>query len=185
MTPQEQSLITGCIRGDKAAWDAFVQQYSPLVYHTIRKTFVTYHAESTSDLVDDLFQDFFLAIVADEFKKLRQFRGDNGCTLASWLRMVAARLTIDELRKRVTSRADAPLELAQPDDTDCAAITDEQLNALSQAIESLPPKDRLLIQFCFRQNLSPPDVAKLLKTSVPAVYTQKSRILSKLRAILK
>ena len=50
VTEKEKSLLAGCIRGDKASWDAFVSQYSPLVYHTIRKTFVTYHAELNSDL---------------------------------------------------------------------------------------------------------------------------------------
>lgn len=38
----------------------------------------------------------------DNFLQLRRFRGDNGCTLASWLRMIAARRTIDHLRKSKT-----------------------------------------------------------------------------------
>lgn len=65
MTEKEKSLLAGCISGDKASWNAFVLQYSALVYHTVRKTFATYHAEFNSDLIDDLFQEFFLAIVRD------------------------------------------------------------------------------------------------------------------------
>jgi hypothetical protein len=34
MTEQENLLIAGCLRGDKSAWDGFVQQYSNLVYHS-------------------------------------------------------------------------------------------------------------------------------------------------------
>ena len=45
MTENEKNLLAGCIRGDNGSWDAFVLQYSDLVYHTIRKTLVTYHAE--------------------------------------------------------------------------------------------------------------------------------------------
>lgn len=97
MTEKEKALLTGCLRDEKSAWDAFVLQYSALVYHTIRKTFSLYHSEPRADLVEDLFQEFFLLLTQDGFKKLRQFRGDRGCSLASWLRVVAARLTIDFL----------------------------------------------------------------------------------------
>jgi CHAT domain-containing protein len=38
MTDEEKTLIAGCVKADKPAWDEFVQQYSKLVYHTIRKT---------------------------------------------------------------------------------------------------------------------------------------------------
>ena len=102
----EKALITACVRGDRRAWDAFVGQYSALIYHTIKKTFSLYHAEPRSDLVEDLYQEFFVAIVRDDFKKLRQFRGDKGCSLASWLRLLCARLTIDFLRRQPSTQAE-------------------------------------------------------------------------------
>jgi RNA polymerase sigma-70 factor (ECF subfamily) len=100
MTPQEQSLIADCVRGDKAAWDSFVERYSKLVYHTIKTTASFRQAETPPGFADDLFQDVFLSLVQDDFAQLRRFRGDNGCTLASWLRMIAARRTVDHLRKQ-------------------------------------------------------------------------------------
>src|SRR3954463_13922803 len=101
MTEQERLLISGCGCGDKASWDAFVEQYSSLVYHTIRKTLSFYRADLRGDQIDDFFQEFFITILKDDFKKLRQFRGDAGCTLGSWIRLVASRLVIDSLRKKV------------------------------------------------------------------------------------
>jgi hypothetical protein len=56
VTEQEKSLIAGCVKGDKATWDAFVRQYSGLIYHTIKKTLSLHHTEPRSDIVDDLFQ---------------------------------------------------------------------------------------------------------------------------------
>ena len=47
MTEKEQTLIAGCLRSEKAAWDSFVLQYSNLVYHTIKKTLSLHHAEPT------------------------------------------------------------------------------------------------------------------------------------------
>jgi DNA-directed RNA polymerase specialized sigma24 family protein len=86
MKDKERSLLAGCLSGDKAAWDAFVLEYSPLVYHTIKKTLTSYHVEPRSHLVDDLFQDVFVALLRDDFRKLRQFRGErdiarSGCRI--------------------------------------------------------------------------------------------------------
>lgn len=187
MTEKEKTLVVGCVNGEKAAWDAFVLQYSALVYHTIRKTFSLYYTEPRADLVEDLFQEFFLSLIQDDFKKLRQFRGDRGCSLASWLRVVAARLTIDFLRKQkttVNATDTDTIKFNQPDPPG-SLIDDEEERLLSQAVQALPPRDRLFVDLHFRQALPPEEVGAILKVSVNAVYTQKSRILDKLRETLK
>jgi hypothetical protein len=63
MTEQEKTLIAGCLRMDKAAWDQFVQQYSNFVYHTIRKTLTLHHTESRDEAVEELYQEFFISIL--------------------------------------------------------------------------------------------------------------------------
>jgi len=186
MTEKEKTLLAGCLNGEKTAWDAFVLQYSALVYYTIRKTFSLYHTEPRTDLVEDLFQEVFLSLVQNDFKKLRQFRGDRGCSLASWLRLVAARLTIDFLRQQRPPTVEVPdsLPSAQPDPSDSLA-DNEQSARLSQALEGLPTRDRLFLEFYYRKGLPPEEIAAILKVSVSAVYTQKSRLLAKLREILR
>ncbi len=186
MTEREKTLIGGCVAGEKAAWDAFVLQYSGLVYHTIKKTFSLYHSEPRPDSVEDLFQEFFLSLLRDDFKKLRQFRGDRGCSLASWLRVVAARLTTDFLRKREPSKVEftATLPYDQPDPSN-SLIDQEQERSLSQILQALPSRDRLFIDLYFRQSLPPEEIASILRVSVSAVYTRKSRVLDKLGELLK
>jgi len=100
--------------------------------------------------------------------------------------MIAARRTIDQLRK-LKKRA-SPLEesfakefSAEPENE----ITDEKVEKLVDVVAELPPRDRIIIDLCFRQNLSSQDVASILHLSVGAVYTQKSRILAKLRESLE
>jgi len=163
-----------------------VRQYSKLIYHTIRNSAAPHRAETPPDFADDLFQEVFLSLVKDDFRQLRKFRGDHGCSLASWLRMIAARRTIDQLRK-LKKRA-SPLEesfakefSAEPENE----ITDEKVEKLVDVVAELPPRDRIIIDLCFRQNLSSQDVASILHLSVGAVYTQKSRILAKLRESLE
>lgn len=186
MTEKEKALLASCVNGEKAAWDAFVLQYSALVYHTIKKTFTLYHTEPRPDLVEDLFQEFFLSLLRDDFKKLRQFRGDRGCSLASWLRVVAARLTIDHLRKQGPPAVEAtdalPLDQTDPSDS---LIEQEEEKLLLKALQSLRPRDQILIDLCYRQALPVEEIASILRVSVSAVYTQKSRILDKLRESLR
>ncbi|MBM4261565.1 MAG: sigma-70 family RNA polymerase sigma factor [Deltaproteobacteria bacterium] len=186
MTEQEKSLIAGCLRGDKAAWDTFVQQYSNLFYHTIRKTLTTHHVERQDDLIEELFQDIFVALSADGYRKLKQFRGDNGCTLASWLRTVAARLTIDSLRKPKERLVEIPDNLpADRPNIDDTLAQRQQEQRLSEAIQELSDRDKLLVDLHYRKGLDPREIAAILHTSEAAVYTQKSRLIGRLRDILE
>lgn len=185
MTENEKTLLTGCLKGEKAQWDAFVLQYSSLVYHTIKKTLTLYHTEPRGDLVEDLFQEFFLSVLRDNFSKLRQFRGDKGCSLASWLRLVAARLTIDFLRKQKLPTVEIPNGIPSNDpDPFLPLIDQEEGRLLLQALEELPARDRLFLELYYYKGLPLEEIAAILHVSVNAVYTQKSRILSKLRETL-
>lgn len=112
MTDDEQQLLSRCFAGDQAGWSEFVQRYAGLIYHTIKRTSALRGAQTPQDFADDLFQEIFLTLVQDDYFQLRRFRGDHGCTLASWLRMIAARRTIDHLRKSnfAAELLDKPLE---------------------------------------------------------------------------
>jgi RNA polymerase sigma-70 factor, ECF subfamily len=186
MTEKEKTLIAGCLRSEKAAWDSFVAQYSNLVYHTMKKTLSLHHVETRPDLVEDLYQHFFLSLLRNDYKKLRQFRGTHGCSLASWLRLLTARLTIDFLRKQAPTSGEAAgvltrhsSDLAEP------LLNEEQERLMNQAIQTLTPRDRILLDLCYRQALGSEQIAVLLKTSVNAVYAQKSRLLEKIREMLR
>jgi hypothetical protein len=48
MTEKEKTLLAGCVKGDKAAWEAFVLQYSTFAYSTIRKTLTLHQTELPS-----------------------------------------------------------------------------------------------------------------------------------------
>jgi RNA polymerase sigma-70 factor (ECF subfamily) len=188
MTDQEKKLLGACLNGEKSAWDALVQQYSRLVYHSIKKTLRLYHVEPSSDIVEDLFQDFFLSLIRDDFRKLRQFRGERGTNLATWLRIIASRQTIDFLKKRATSangakNATDTLFSNHPDPS-TSLLNQEQSRLLSQSLESLRPRDRLFVELYFYQSLPPEEIAKIRRVSTSAIYTQKNRVLKKLREAL-
>ena len=186
MTPEEQSLIANCVSGEKAAWDEFVRQYSNLVYHTVRKTLHLHHSDPCDDIVEDLYQEVFLSLLANDCRQLKLFRGDGGCTLASWLRMIAARRTIDQLRKSKQEPESLDATANNLVDGPADSVFEHQLaEHLAKAVTDLPARDKLLIALFFRHDLLAQDVASLLHMTVGAVYTQKSRILAMLRRTLE
>jgi CHAT domain-containing protein len=66
MTEEEKILIAACVKGEKAAWDAFVHQYSNLIYHTIKTTFSLHHTDPSSDSVAELVQEVFLSLISTQ-----------------------------------------------------------------------------------------------------------------------
>ncbi len=185
MTSQVKSLVGACLIGKKSAWDGLVQQYSGLVYYTIKKTLSLYHVEPSTDIVEDLFQNFFLSLICDDFRKLRQFRGREGASLACWLRVIVSRQTIDFLRTRKVSISSATeIHSSNHADPSDSLVHQEEERLLSQTLEALAPSDRLFVELYFYQSLPPEEIAKILRVSTSAVYTKKSRILTRLRVSL-
>jgi RNA polymerase sigma factor (sigma-70 family) len=64
-------------------------------------------------------------------------------------------------------------------------VNEQQERLLKQAIQTLSSRDRILLDLCYRQALATEEIAAFLKTSVNAVYAQKSRVLAKIRETLK
>jgi RNA polymerase sigma-70 factor (ECF subfamily) len=181
----EDGILRGCISGDKKKWNIFVQRYSKLIYHTIYKTLRVNDRPANTDDVNDLFQEVFASPYADNFKKLRVFDPVKGCSnLASWLRMITVRMTIDYLRKNksTTSIDELPTEPSQAGDQE-AMIGRESLNHLKELLEKLSAKDKLLIELSYMRELPPEEAAQILHISVGAFYTRKNRIIEKLKKI--
>ncbi len=150
MTEQERILLRGCLKGEKSTWDAFVNQYSGLVYHTIKKTLSFYHVEYYADIVEDLFQEFFLSLMRDDFRKLRQFREERSTNLATWLRIIVSRQAIDFLRRQRPSTGDA-IEIQAPNHANPSIflLNQEQNRLLARALETLRPRDGSLLNSLF------------------------------------
>jgi RNA polymerase sigma factor (sigma-70 family) len=186
MIDYEKKLLRACLHGHKTAWEVLVRRYSRLVYHTITNTLRQFGYSAHADVVEDLYQEFFLSLLRDDFKKLRQFRGKKGCTLASWLRVVASRLTIDYLRRQPRSAPDTlnTFLINQPDYSETLMERENQ-RLLFRAIETLSASDQIFIELYVQQALSPQEIALILRTSLGSIYVRKSRVLEKLRRSLR
>ncbi len=92
-------FVQRCVNGDRLAWDEFIKRYSRLVYSYIYSVFkVKGYFSAPQDAVAELFQEIFLSLIKDNYRRLRSFKARNGCSLASWLRQVSINATINYLR---------------------------------------------------------------------------------------
>jgi RNA polymerase sigma factor (sigma-70 family) len=100
--------------------------------------------------------------------------------------MIATRRTIDHLRRSNRS-ADRSEELLEnhPTETPERWLEHEQSRLLVRALDGLSSRERILIDLLFQKGLPIKDVAAILRMSTGAVYTQKNRILAKLRETLE
>ena len=96
----EREFLRRCFKKDKAAWGEFVDRYSHLIYNYIHSVFRFRGLNPAGDMVHELFQELFLNLIKDNFQKLRQFKGRNNASLASWLRIVTINFCLDHLKKK-------------------------------------------------------------------------------------
>ena len=193
----EQEFIQRCFKQDKAAWDEFVDRYSRLIYNYIYSTFKIKGASTPSDIVNELFQEIFLSLIKDDFKKLRQFKGKNNASLASWLRIITINFCLDYLRKekRTSSSLEEDLDserfrfldiLADQRILAKEALTDqERLQYLSECIDSLSSQDKYFLEMHIYQGINLRDLQVTLSISRSAVDMRKSRLIQKLRDCFK
>ena len=87
------SLPETLLRGEKAAWDAFVRRYGGLVVAAVRGVAMA------QPEVEDLTQEVFVRLCKDDFRLLRTYDPARA-SLSTWITIVARSTARDGLRRR-------------------------------------------------------------------------------------
>lgn len=187
-------LISGCVRGDQKACEELVRRFSRLVYRTVQQVLTVRQVRFFPEDLEDLHNTVFLKLFENRCKKLRQFQGKNGCSLPTWVRIVAARIVLNHLRDRGKdliarernrlSLEDIPeLDARTPNAWDLFQYTERRL-LLEKGIQTLSPRDRLFMRLHFGEGLSLKEVARAMSISSENVYTVKHRAIERLKSVL-
>ena len=189
-------FVQRCVRADKPTWDEFLRKYSRLIYNYIYSVLKIKGFLLTEENIADLFQEILFSLVKDNFKRLRSFKGKNGCSLASWLRQVVINSTIDYIRK---SRAlmdsldeenndELSLKDTLKDDSILVSesiIQEEKSVQLKECIEGLDNEDKYFLELHINRNLGLEELKRLLGISRGAIDMRKFRIISRLKECFK
>lgn len=188
---EERALLKACWRSEAEAWDRFLEQYSRLIYFSIHRTVALKHYRTTPEEVEDLFHDLLVHLIKDDCKKLRLYRGDSGCTVATWLRTITVRFVIDYLRQRARegSKVEIEMEEVQLEVSLANPVTrpdqffqeQEEDRRVEAALLELTKNDRYFMELYYKKGKRPEEVAILLGLSVKTVYSRVSRLREKIQ----
>jgi len=198
---EEKKIVDGCLAGDKSSWDTFVRKYTKLIYNSIYRTLELKGYRIEPDLVEDLHQEVFLSLLKSDFKKLRTFRWERNCSLATWLCVVTRNLVLNFIRsdykhKNLTKSLEEEIENDEEGSLE-DMIRDEKpsikeemdkesmANLLSKHLEKLDTTERTILEMFYIQNLPLEEIARVLGKSEDAVFMQKKRIIGELQKKIK
>lgn len=187
----DRKLIAGCLAGKSDAMEAFIRRFSDPVYRAIQYAFRSRDIRYTKEDLEDLHNSVFLSLFEGRCKKLRQYKGKNGCSLHSWIRLITVRTVIDHLRKTftdaVTRRKDrVSIEIldilkSYEQDPDDLLDTEGQLRLIRKEMKELLPRDRLFLILHFQEGLSIREIAGIMTLSEENAYSLKHRAIDRLR----
>ena len=191
---EDQLLLSRCISGNRRASEIFVRRFSGLVYRYVQNALIIKNISFNSQDVEDLHNTMFLQLFEQECKKLRQYQGRNGCSLASWIRIVTVRIVLNHLRKKgigaiVWQKKQIPLEELpelKGDEIEPWVVMEkaERERLLQNGIQNLTPRDRLFVKLHFDHGLSMVEVASAMQISYQNAYTVKHRAIQRLKSFM-
>lgn len=191
----EAELVRRCVEGNEEAWNAFVDEYAPLVLRIARLRLQAHGLDPAGS--EDVVQRVFVRLVSASCRRLRNFDPRRG-RLAAYIAAVADHAARDwaasESRAR-SSRASRGLvmrtgfgqALSEAVDADFRERLEEKelASRLRLAAESLPPRERLALRLFYSQGLTYPEIALALGVTKGTVASTLSRAREALRTKLE
>jgi RNA polymerase sigma-70 factor (ECF subfamily) len=158
-------LVRRAQEGYLDAYAELVNRHSLLAYRVALR--ILGHHQDAEDVAQD-------ALVT-AWQQLPQFRGES--SFSTWLYRIVTRRALNRIgRDRRHGSADVLSELADDSTrTDVAFERNETVDAVTAAIQALPPAQRVVVVLHHLEGLSYADVAAITASSVPAVRSQLYR----------
>ena len=166
----QDGLPDALLRGEKAAWDAFVRRYGGLVVAAVRGVAAVYGD------VEDLTQDVFVRLCKDDFRLLRSY--DPGrASLSTWITIVARSTARDGLRRR---RAESVPIDAVPE-AQLAIDPVEPVEKLKLPDALLSPRQREILAMLYDREMDVAEIARALGIDPQTVRSAHHKAMLKLR----
>ena len=117
-----EDLVKACVGSDdnEDAWAEFIRRFQPLVAKVVGRTARRQYPHTPPHQVDDLVQETYLKLCADDCRLLRQFQSRHRDSIYGFLKVVVVSVVLDHFKseraqKRDTAHTEALSEQALPD----------------------------------------------------------------------
>ncbi len=184
MQPEAGALdqtLEAAQRGDVAAFNVLVQAFQRQVYN------VCYRTLGNSEDAADASQDAFVSA----FRGLKSFKG-SASGLRSWLLRIAVNVCYDQVRRKqrrpaesLDAQQDHEISIVDPaQGPEQHSLGAETARHIQEAIDQLPPEQRLAVVLCDVQGLSYDEAADVMAVELGTVKSRLSRARAQLRVLL-
>lgn len=186
---EDVELLSYVVRGDDAAWNIFFRRFRGLILSCAIKVSTRSGYRLGPDDLMDVLGDACLNLVAHDYRRLRLYRVNGGCSVASWVGVIATSTTRDFLRRarrhRLEPIADAELDRhASPTSGPEDVLIDRQRRSfVDQAMHKLSARDRRFVELYFGEARSPEAIAEVMGVSLSTVYSKKAKIKNRLTSM--
>jgi RNA polymerase sigma-70 factor (ECF subfamily) len=175
----DASLVRSCLESRPGAWERFAARVVPVLRGAVRDVLGRFACTPRGEDPDDLVQELLLFLLESDGRRVRTWRGD--APLTAWVRSVAVRFTLNRLRgRRPVSRALDDMPFAEAE----AEPPPFPPGLLNRALDSLEPRDRLILKMRHFDNLSYRSIARFLGIPVNTLCPMLVRARSRLRAAI-
>lgn len=191
------SLVQEALAGDQAALTRLVAVLTPVIQARTARTLLARRSRLASDCnirqdVEDLTQEIFLFLFADDARVLRSWQAERGLSLENFVGLVSERYVISFLRsgkRNPWKEEPSPVEdldgVAMDPEPEEVAASREQLRLLLDRLrEKLSPLGQRLFQLLFVQEMSLEETMAASGLSADAVYAWRSRLRRLARELL-
>jgi RNA polymerase sigma-70 factor (ECF subfamily) len=189
LTTVDRTLLQRCLNHEPGAWNDFVDRFLGLIYHVIHHTAHLRSAPLKPEDTEDLAAEVLLQIVDKDYHVLRQFRGQS--SLATYLTVIARRIAVHELARRVAARevqpkADGPQRAAEEiEEPPKAELGLESLEEVQKLLNKLPGKDREIVRLYYLEGRTYEEISTELNVAVNSIGPILSRARKRLRKDVK
>ncbi len=190
LTPVDRDLLHRCLKKQPGAWNDFVDRYLSLLYHVIGYTAHLRSAKVNAEDVEDIAAEILLQIVSDDYKVLRQFRGN--ATLATYLTVIARRICVHELTRRQSVRDSirkGDVKIEELPDSEEGTIAElkslERLDEVDRLLRKLSGKEREIVRLFYLEGRAYEEISTETGVPVNTIGAVLTRAREKLRKYRK
>lgn len=176
------AFIAACCAGSQAHWNQFFEIFHPLIAGTVR--------QMTGEDTEDIVQAVYFKLIDENYRLLRQFRGESFYELLAYLRQISVNTAANFRRSqglhraRMTSIDEFVETLATPDNPEARYLNTETSAEIQAAVMRLDIKYREPVHLLI-QGFKHREIAEILQLPIDTVSTRIRRAYEKLEKDLK
>ncbi len=184
-------LLRHVMTGEDVAWSVFYARFRNLMIACISRVCLRSGVRLQADDLSDILGDACMNMVAHDFRRLRLYKTDGGCSVSSWIGVIATSTAHDHLRRerrrRLDPMLDSDLERVAPpvDGPDSALMDRQQRSFVDHALAKFSARDKRFVELYFLEAMEPEAIAEEMGVSVSTVYSKKAKIKSRLKRLAR